>query len=102
MREEDKALISRVGGRMGDENMMQDYVDIVRQLRDLIRERERNRLLTDPSHRKQREERRLKVEQLNAKSLSGYKKSISTVHVCGALRATLPGFKYAKRLVQRA
>ena len=86
---------------MGDENMMQGNVDIVRQLRDLIREREEP-LLTDPSHRKQREERRLKVEQLNAKSLSGYKKSISTVHVCGALRATLPGFKYAKRLVQRA
>ena len=30
LREEDKALISRVGGKMGDENMMQNYVDIVR------------------------------------------------------------------------
>lgn len=72
LREEDKALISRIGGKMGDENMMQGNVDIVRQLRDLIREREEP-LLTDPSHRKQREERRLKVEQLNAKSLSGHK-----------------------------
>ncbi|MGA9576908.1 MAG: hypothetical protein WBV90_04755, partial [Terrimicrobiaceae bacterium] len=40
LREEDKALISRIGGKMGDENMMQGNVDIVRQLRDLIRERE--------------------------------------------------------------
>ena len=47
LREEDKALISRIGGKMDDENMMQDYVDIVRQLRDLIREREEP-LLTDP------------------------------------------------------
>ena len=73
LKNEQKAWQSWMGGKAGDKDKTQDYVNIIRQLnRELIREKTGTVIDRFFASKADREERRLKAEQLNAESISGY------------------------------
>lgn len=71
---DDTARRNWVGGKIGNEDLTQNYVDTVRQLhQELIRKKTGTVIDRFFASEPEREKRRTQVEQLNAKALSGYK-----------------------------
>ena len=74
LRNDETAWKNWMGGKIGNEDLTQNYVDIVRQLHEeLIREKTGTVIDRFFASESEREKRRTQVEQLNTKALSGYK-----------------------------